>query len=447
MSEINSGLLDNPNVIEVTNAAEECVCEYQAALEDKYGDILLGIEDEFVVQGINYREYESLLNFLTKRLNDKYGEAFSSIDHEHPLMRVKDSVAAGQNGALHIPDLFRLELVTNHEPQPADEDDVPHVVNKARILSEMRRDIWEAVEEYSPTASVSWNPRPITDIYTYLTKSSNMHADDALADIKQQAEDNEDLIGRDQILEANTLEDLLLVADAPINNAGAAGSGVHINIGFKGKDGINPFYNPDNPDAGTEITWNSSAGIIDITAESILPFINLTRSSWKRIGNPHLSTAEEARYHPLKKGGAIVQQSPLSKEFYEGNGVPYKMTVNEKNAHIEVRHTDGGAGPREGSSLITLQLAATMAGMYHGLQEHKIHSYEELMEYTKPLAEDYGEAVARFQSSNLYRKLLGERLHTAVLEYVEDSYRKLEETWTVNDPDIIEIDEQELSYS
>ncbi len=424
---------------ELESAAADKLSEYQAALEDRFGDILLGIEDEFTIHGIDYTREDELLEYLTERLSDKFGSAFSSIDHEHPLMRVRDSIAAGENQALHIPNTFRLELVTNHEPEFHDEKS--HVVNKAEMLTQMREEIWHAVEDFQENAVVSWNPRPIDDIYSYLIQVCDMPADEILASIKDQALEREDLIGRERILAAENLEELLLGADAPIDNKGAAGSGVHINIGFVGKDGVNPFYNADDPDIGTPVTWNTSAGIIDVTSESVLPFINLANSSWKRIGNTNLSASSEACFHPLKKGGAIVKQNPQSVEFYEEHGVPYKVGVNEKNAHIEVRHCDAGAGVKDGNSLIMLQLCATLAGMYHGLEQDKMGSYQELMEYRQPLCDDYQAALEGFQSSKLLMDLLGDRLHSAVVAHVSDPTRGLEGTWCDSLDAVVEMDE------
>lgn len=444
MTHLQKGLWENDTTAELTGAAEDCAQIYESLMHEDYGDCLLGIEDEFVVQGVHYSQKQELRSFLTDTLSEKYGAAFGSLDDEHPLMRVKASVDAGQNGAVEIPDLFRLELVTDHMPLNSHDGLPVHlcahpsdVVNKARMLAEMRLDIWDAVEEFQEGASVTWNPRPVSDIYDYLTKSSGMDEDDILSDIKSQARAREDLIGRDAILKANSLDEILLGENAIINNEGAAGSGVHINIGFTGKDGVNPFYNPDAIDSGTPVTWNACAGVMDATAESVLPFINLRDSSWKRIGNPHLSTADEVRYHPLKKGGAIIQQSPYSQSFYEAHGVPYKMTANENNVHIEVRHCDGGAGIRDGSALITLQLATILGSMHRGLKNDNIHSHDELMEYRRPIAQDYDEAVESFKTSKYYRGLLGDRLHNAVIDHVEEFSRSIEEAYT-DLPDVTE---------
>ncbi len=435
---------ENETAFALIEAAEERAAIYESVMTEEYGDCLLGLEDEFVVQGVHYSQKQELRAFLADKLGEKYGAAFGSMDDEHPLMRIHESVDAGQNGALEIPDLFRLELVTDHMPLEPEDGVMARltmhdsdVVNKARMLADMRIDIWNAVEEFQEGASVTWNPRPIDNVYAYLTKSSSMDNDDILADIQDQARARDDLIGRNRILAAQSLNDLFSGDNPIINNEGAAGSGVHVNIGFTGKDGVNPFYNPDEIDVGTPVTWNACAGVIDATAESILPFINLRDSSWKRIGNPELSTADEARYHPLKKGGAIIQQSPYSKELYEANDVPYKMTANEKNVHIEVRHCDGGTGIRDGSALITLQLATILASMHHGLEQDRIHSFDELVDYKRQIADNFDDAVEAFETSDLYRNLLGERLHGAVLDHVQDASRGFEETFTA-DPDIHE---------
>lgn len=427
----------------LTRLAEDRLVFFQSALEKDYGDTLLGIEDEFTVHGIDYRQEQALIEFLSQRLSSTYGSLFSSIDREHPLMRVRDSVAAGQNGALHMPDTFRLELVINHFPDES--SNRPHAAHKAQLLSDMRRDIWHAAHVFDKDASLSWSPRPISNVYDYLTQVSHLSRDEILERIKQQAEERPDLIGRDNILSVQSLEELLLDAESPIDNEGAAGSGVHINIGFTGKEGVNPFYNSQAPDKGTFVTWNASAGIIDVTSESILPFINLAQSSWRRIGNPNLSASSEARYHPLKKGGAIVKQNPHSEAFYKKHNIPHKDVINEKNAHLEVRHCDGGVGVRDGSSLIMLQLAATFAGIYHGLEAKKIHSYDELLEYRHPLCADFDEAVEKFRTSDLMRQLLGEELQRTVIDYVEDPTRALEEVWALSEDE--QCDHQERIFS
>lgn len=410
--------------------------EYEFALEEKYGDVLLGIEDEFTVHGIDYRKEDELIAVLSKRLEDEFGALFSSIDHEHPLMRVKDSIEAGKNQALHIPDTFRLELVTNHECIEGDGEST--CVYKAKKLLDMRKTIQKTVDEFSNgTGVVSWSPRPIPDLYNHLTKSVVTHngqqleASEILEMIKQQALERHDLIGRDKILQTQNLEELLLGEDAPISNTGAAGSGVHLNIGFTGKDGINPFYNPEHPDLGTKVTWNASAGIIDITAKSVLPFTNLEVSSWNRLGNSELSAPVDACYHPLKKGGAIVKQNPYSAKFYEMHDVPYKVAINEKNAHIEIRHADGGRGVGDGYALIMMQLCASLAGIYNGLRDNKIESYDELIDYRKPLAKSFEDAYEDFRTSEKLKNIYGPEMHEAVLNFV-DEHRKYEETWSVD---------------
>ncbi len=439
-----SGAEQDP-VSSLERSAKIRLREYEFALEEKYGDVLLGIEDEFTVHGIDYRREDELIEALSDRLSEEFGPLFSSIDHEHPLMRVKDSVAAGQNQALHIPDTFRLELVTNHESIEGDGEST--CVYKAKKLLDMRMAIQETVDEFSDGRGVvSWSPRPIPDLYNHLTKSIAAHngeeldVSDILEMIKDQAREKTDLIGREKILKARNLEELLLGEDAPINNKGAAGSGVHLNIGFTGKDGVNPFYNPDDPDIGTDVTWNASAGVIDITAESVLPFTNLEVASWNRLGNRELSAPVDACYHPLKKGGAIVKQNPYSAEFYEKHNVPYKVAINEKNAHIEIRHADGGRGVEDGYAVIMMQLCASLAGIHNGLRDDKISSYDELMEYRKPFAQDFEEAFQSFRASEKLRSIYGPEMHDAVIAFV-DNTRKYEEVWSVDFDDQVLVNE------
>lgn len=423
----------NSPVYALERAARDSLRKHEKALEKQFGTLLLGIEDEFTVHGIDYRREHELIAYLTDTLQNKFGSLFSSIDQEHPLMRVRDSIDAGKNIALHVPDTFRLELVTNHENDGDYFDS--SAVYKAKKLAEMRKTIEECVDKFSNhTGVTSWNPRPIPDLYKHLTKSitavdgKEIFEDEILERIKEQV--TPDLIGGERILNCSSLAELLVGSNSPILNEGAAGSGVHLNIGFRGKNGENPFYNPEYPDIGTPVTWNAAAGIIDITHMSTLPFTNLERSSWLRIGNKELSAPVDACYHPLKKGGAIVKQNPYSKEFYEAHNVPYKVTISNENAHIEIRHADGGHGIRDGSALIMTQLCATLAGISMGLEENKIHSYDELREHRKTLCDSFDTALERFKFSNKLRQVYGEPLHQAILDFVSSNDHKLEEIWS-----------------
>ncbi len=435
--------LDEQTVVtELESAAAERIMQCQSRLEGECGPILVGIEDEFTVHGVSYHREQELIDTLTEELSRTYGNAFSSIDHEHPLIRVRDSILAGKNQALHMPDTFRLELVTNHELIEG-APPVRHAVQKAEFLRDMRKTIMEVVERFEAVALISHSPRPIPDVYYYLMHVNGYEPDFILRDIKRQAEERPDLIGRERILAARTLEEMFLSKTSVLENHGAAGSGVHINIGFKGKDGVNPFYNPVDPDKGTPVTWNAAAGIIDITAESVLLFVNRYYASWERLGNKNLSAPTHAGYHPLKKSGAIVKQNPYTQKFFDDHGLPAKATITPENAHLEIRHADPGFGNRDGAALTMLQIAATLAGIEHGLKQRRIQSYEQLLEYKAPLCADFDEALDKFRASTLLPKLLGERLYRAALNYAELNANRLE---GVFDPQTLEAGDREYSY-
>ncbi|PCJ98985.1 MAG: hypothetical protein COA45_05935 [Zetaproteobacteria bacterium] len=433
-------------ISKVEELATERLKEYHAALKDRYGDVLLGIEDEFVVSGIHHSEYDAVKQALHDKLSQDYPTFFSSMDNEHPLMRVLDSIKAGQNQALHMPRTFRLELVMKHDPEgPEDEN---HLVRKANALTAMRRDIEEFIENYNDEddipAAVSWNPRPVPDIYSHLMQVTSLSEDEILEDIKQQVIDRGDIIGADRILAVQSLDELLLGEDPPINNYGAAGSGVHLNLGFVGKEmdeegkPINPFYNADEIDIGTPVTWNASAGLIEVISQSELVYNSLPLSSWQRLGNRELSAPTSVQAGTLKKHGAVITQSPFSKEFYEHHNVPYKMIANEKNVHIELRNADGGCGPADGSALILTQLATTLGAVHYGLNKDAVYSHEDFMSINYPLSRDYDESASDYKNSNLMRQVLGEDLHRAFFEFTEDKHRQYEEVFCSSLPEAIQ---------
>lgn len=422
-------------------AAAERTIEAQATLEAQYGTLFLGIEDEFTIHRVSRFREDELAQSLQGALSEKYGGVFTRIDKEHPLIRVQDSLDDGENRALHMPGTFRLELVTNHEPIPG-EDPALHAVQKAFLLRDMREMIAQIVEGEEFGGVVSHNPRPIPDVYYYLTNTSVYEQEYILSDIKAQAEEQTDLIGRDRILAARSLEELFLSENPVLQNHGAAGSGVHLNFGFKGKDGVNPFYNPDDPDIGTKVTWNAAAGVIDVTAESVLSFANVAHASWKRLGNKNLSAPTHAAYSPLKKSGAIVKQSPYTQGFYDMHGLPAKEVITPQNAHLEIRHADPGFGLRDGAAPTMLQIAASLAGMQHGLEKNQIGSYQELLAYRAPLCGNYAESYDKYCRSSLLPQVLGQRLYYSVRDYIEVNATREEAAW---DPIIFE--EEERSYT
>ena len=172
-------------ISKVEECAEQRLKEHYAVLKDKYGEVLLGIEDEFVVNGIHHSQYDAIKQELHDKLSKDYPTFFSSMDSEHPLMRVLPSIEAGKNQALHMPNTFRLELVMKHEPEgPADEN---HLIRKAHALTAMRGDIKEIINSYHDEngvpAVVSWNPRPIPDIYSHLTQITDLSEEEILTDI------------------------------------------------------------------------------------------------------------------------------------------------------------------------------------------------------------------------------------------------------------------------
>lgn len=426
-------------VAELEAAAAQKIIECQAELERRHGQILFGIEDEFTIHGVSYHREEELMALLTEVLSAKYGSAFQRIDREHPLIRVRDSIEAGSNQALHMPDTFRLELVTNHELEEGESQET-HIIHKAKTLRDMRQTIMEVVEGFEQISVVSHNPRPIPDVYYYLTNVSAYEKEQILKDIKAQAEERQELIGRDRILAATTLEELFFSDSPVLENYGAAGSGVHLNVGFRGEEGENPLFNSENPDIGTPVTWNAAAGIIDVTAESILSFTNLAHASWRRLGHSNLSAPTHAGYHPLKKSGAIVKQNPYTERFYRRHGIPAKEFITPENAHLEVRHADAGFGLRDGASLTMLQMAATLTGMLHGLRQSKITSYDQLLAYSKPLCPTFDESLAKFQASPLLPQIYGDRLYQAVGNFAALNATRLEEVW---DEQILEEGDRE----
>lgn len=438
--------VDPALISKVEELAEQRLEDHYTVLKDNHGEVLLGIEDEFVVNGIHHSQYDAIKQDLHDKLSKDYPTFFSSMDNEHPLMRVFPSIEAGKNQALHMPNTFRLELVMKHEPEGPDEAN--HLTRKAHALTAMRQDIEEIINSYHDKdgvpAVVSWNPRPVPDIYSHLKQVTALSEEGILEDIKQQVVDRGDIIGAERILAVENLEELLLGDDAPINNYGAAGSGVHLNVGLIGKEmnetgePVNPFYNPDDIDTGTPVTWNASLGLIEMISQSELVYNSLPVSSWQRLGNKELSSPECTRPGTLKKHGAVITQSPFSKEFYEHHDVPYKMIANDKNVHIELRNADGGCGPADGSALILTQLAATLGAVNYGLERDSVHSYDEFMGISYPLSKDYDNSISGYQESNLINNILGNDLHQAFSKFTEDRRRQCEEVFCASFPEVIQ---------
>ena len=205
---------------------------------------------------------------------------------------------------------------------------------------------------------------------------------------------------------------------------GVSGSGMHVHQSLFDFDGNNVFFDADDPDGNnlSAIAKSYMAGLLKYAPEFTL-LANQTVNSYKRLG-----TEEDApRYIAwTRKNRSALLRVPIVK--------PNKDVA----CRIELRSPDPAANPY---LLFAAMLAAGMKGIEDGLElsapmeraDFDGCTPAELAERgIQMMPTTLGEAIERFESSELMREVLGDHIHSFLVETKKrewESYRRSVSKW------------------
>ncbi len=189
--------------------------------------------------------------------------------------------------------------------------------------------------------------------------------------------------------------------------AGASGSGMHVHQSLFDLDGNNVFFDESDPGFLSPIARSYVAGLLKYAPEFSL-LSNQTVNSYKRIGGepnaPRFVAWSRRNMQTLVRVPVYKMGKPVS-------------------CRIELRSPDPAANPY---LLFAAMLAAGMKGIEDKLTlpdalevaDVQGHSRDELRAAgVQLMPENLGEAIANFEKSELMREILGEGLHSFLVEY------------------------------
>ena len=190
--------------------------------------------------------------------------------------------------------------------------------------------------------------------------------------------------------------------------ADAPGSGMHVHQSLVDTDGNNLFFDEDDPSGYnlSETAKRYIAGILKYAPEFCL-ITNQNVNSYKRL----IATDET----PSRLSWARTNRSTLLR-------VPGYRPHQSDACRVELRSPDPAANPY---LAFAVMLAAGLAGIEEGLELADPIEDKNLFDYSpkamheaglKRLPANLGEAVNRFESSELMRKVLGDHIHSYLVE-------------------------------
>ena len=190
--------------------------------------------------------------------------------------------------------------------------------------------------------------------------------------------------------------------------ADAPGSGMHVHQSLVDTDGNNLFFDGDDPSGYnlSETAKRYIAGILKYAPEFCL-ITNQNVNSYKRL----IATDET----PSRLSWARTNRSTLLR-------VPGYRPHQSDACRVELRSPDPAANPY---LAFAVMLAAGLAGIEEGLELADPIEDKNLFDYSpkamheaglKRLPANLGEAVNRFESSELMRKVLGDHIHSYLVE-------------------------------
>ena len=190
--------------------------------------------------------------------------------------------------------------------------------------------------------------------------------------------------------------------------ADAPGSGMHVHQSLVDSDGNNLFFDENDPSGYnlSETAKRYIAGILKYAPEFCL-ITNQNVNSYKRL----IATDET----PSRLSWARTNRSTLLR-------VPGYRPGQADACRVELRSPDPAANPY---LAFAVMLAAGLAGIEEGLELADPIEDKNLFDYSpkamheaglKRLPANLGEAVKRFESSELMRKVLGDHIHSYLVE-------------------------------
>ena len=208
---------------------------------------------------------------------------------------------------------------------------------------------------------------------------------------------------------------------------GVSGSGMHVHQSLFDLDGNNAFYDPDDPDGYnlSNIAKSYMAGLLKYAPEFAL-LSNQTVNSYKRLG-----TEDDA---PRYVAWARKNRSTLLR-------LPACKPTRDVSCRVELRSPDPAANPY---LLFAAMLAAGMKGIEDGLELPAPMELADCQGCTKaqlaergvrPMPATLGRAIDCFEQSELMREVLGEHIHTFLVEEKRrewESYRRSVSKWELD---------------
>ena len=208
---------------------------------------------------------------------------------------------------------------------------------------------------------------------------------------------------------------------------GVSGSGMHVHQSLFDLEGNNAFYDPNDPDGYSlsSIAKSYMAGLLKYAPEFSL-LANQTVNSYKRLG------AEDDA--PRYIAWARKNRSTLLR-------VPLCRPTRDVACRIELRSPDPAANPY---LLFAAMLAAGMKGIEDGLELPAPVELADVAGLTDAqvhakgiptVPTTLGEAIDAFEGSALMREVLGDHIHSFLVEEKRrewDSYRRSVSQWELD---------------
>ena len=208
---------------------------------------------------------------------------------------------------------------------------------------------------------------------------------------------------------------------------GVSGSGMHVHQSLFDFDGNNVFFDADDPDGNnlSDIAKSYMAGLLKYAPEFSL-LSNQTVNSYKRLG-----TEDDApRY--------IVWSRRYRSALLR---VPSFKPTRDVSCRVEMRSPDPAANPY---LLFAAMLAAGMKGIEDGLELPPAVELSDIRGCSaselaargiRAMPATLGEAIELFAESTLMREVLGERIHSFLLDKKRrewESYRRSVSRWELD---------------
>ena len=187
------------------------------------------------------------------------------------------------------------------------------------------------------------------------------------------------------------------------------GSGLHLHLSLFDAQGNNAFYDEtDSTDLGlSETAKHFVAGLLHYAPEYTL-LMNQFANSYKRLAQdvaPHMVAWSRTSRNAMVR-------------------IPGYKPLKHGASRIELRSPDPACNPY-------LAFAAALSAGFEGIKQSmdldafpKMEAGEQIPEGTRSLPENLGQAIEAFESSELMRQVLGERMHARLVQLKREEWHE-----------------------